>query len=186
VWCPAWEADVLKAILLVDINNLFFGVQEKFGEKARIKHSEYVKKLEDKYELIAKVAFNRQAEIRCGKFMYMLQCRGFETHTSCKQVMLPMALRLADLINQADVIVIGSNYEDCTYLMRWAKEKGKKVVCYAAKVPKAFETYCTIMEVEKDVLDDATDATKQVVMSDHVLRDGYGIISGLSDQTDRP
>lgn len=149
---------MLKAILLVDINNLFFETQGKFGEKARIKHSEYVKKLEAEYNLIAKVAFNRQAEARCGKFMYMLRCRGFETHTSCKQVMLPMALRLADLINQADAVVIGSNFEDCVYLMRWAKEKGKKVICYAAKVPKAFETDCTIMEVEKDVLDEALDA----------------------------
>lgn len=151
---------MLKAILLVDINNLFFETKNKFGPKARIKHSEYIKKLEAEYTLIAKIAFNRQAELRCSKFMYMLQCRGFETHTGCRQVMLPMALRLADLINQTDAVVIGSNFEDCSYLMRWSKEKGKKVICYAANIPKVFETHCTIMEVDSSILDITGESTE--------------------------
>lgn len=149
----------MKSILLLDINNLFHGVRSKYGETKRIQILDYVKKLEEVgHVFTAKVAFNRQPDRVCGKYMHMLACHGFETHVFCRHVMLPMALRLADLYQNADCVVIGSNLADVMILFRWLKDKGKLTKCCAVDIPLTFKQVCEVTEIEEDILETYTPA----------------------------
>lgn len=151
---------LLKTALVVDVNNLYFSVQDKFGNR-RIQMSKYVESLEKLgHTLTYKIAFSRQKPAQARAFCTLLQETGFELFFGETQIYTAMALKVADVVPTIDSLVIGSNYEEAGRILHWAKNKGKLTKCYGVKLPPRFRQFSTCMEIEEDILDEAREEAK--------------------------
>jgi hypothetical protein len=143
---------MLRTGLLLDVNNLHYAVQAKFG-KRRLMVLEYAKALEEAgHTLTFKIAYNRQPANSCAAFMGMLEQNGFECVFGCQQAAVAIALKVADMVSHVDSLVIGSNFDEMGRVFRWAKDKGKITKCFAVNIPSAFKYVAECVEVHEGLL----------------------------------
>jgi len=146
---------LLKTALILDVNNLYFGVQGKFG-KRRLQMLEYARSLEKiGHILIHKIAYSRQKPEDAQSFLSILKNNGFECHFGNTQWNVAMALRAADVVPNVDCLVLGSAYHETGRILSWAKEKGKITKCYAVDIPAFFRQFAECIEIGEDVLSEA-------------------------------
>ena len=157
-----------KTGLIVDINNLYFAIQAKFG-KRKLQIVDYVKWLEDRgHVLTYKIAYSRQRADEAPGFVSLLKANGFETHFSNTQWSVAMALRTADIVANIDCLVLGTNYQEAGRILAWAKERGKLTKCFAANIAPFFKQLCDCVEIPEEILSEVVDPTKPVELPANV------------------
>ncbi len=152
---------LLKTGLLVDLNNLYYGVQDRFGNDRRLMILEYVRFLEQSgHTLMYKVAYSRQAPRQVGGFLSMLKDNGFETNFAANHWNVSMALRAAEMVPNIDCLVIGSSHPEMGRILEWTRKHGKLTKCFSVNIPKYFRQWAETIEVTEGMLNAVTDATK--------------------------
>ena len=152
---------LLKTGLILDVNNLYFAVQSKFG-KRKLQITEYVRFLEKLgHTLVYKIAYSRQEADAVPGFVALLKNNGFETNFGNKHWGTAMALRAADIVPNVDCFVLGTNFPDASRILQWAKEKGKITKCFALSIPPFFKQFAECLEIPPEILSsEATTPTK--------------------------
>lgn len=145
-----------KTGLIVDLNNLYFGVQNKFGAARRVQMVEYVNHLKaNGHEMIHKVAYTRQKPKDMIGFATMLRNEGWELHCGNTSWAIAMALRAADMMPQVEAFVLGTNFDEAGRILQWAKTQGKHTKCFAANIPKFFKQVAECVEIPESILEPA-------------------------------
>lgn len=142
----------LKTGLIVDLNNLHQGVQERYGQR-RLMILEYVRLLESAGHMLTfKIAYSRQAARQVGAFHTLLQTNGFETHFLQTHWNVSMALRVAEMIPSIDCLVLGTANTEMGRVLEWARKQGKLTKCFALNIPKHFKQFAECVEVPEEAL----------------------------------
>lgn len=163
---------LLKTGLIVDFNNLYFSIQNKYGPK-RLQMLEYVKFLEQLgHTLTYKIAFSPQQPDKAQGFITLLKSHGFEIYYGKQNYALDMGLRCADIVPNIDSLVIGSNTKETATILSWAKEKGKITKCFACNIPPFFKEFATCIEIPENLLNAANPIPKQVELPANIPSDG--------------
>ncbi len=148
-----------KTGLICDLNNLYFGVQGKYGPSRRVQMVEYVNYLKAAgHEIIHKVAYTRQKPKDMIGFATMLRNEGWELHCGNTSWAIAMALRAADMMPQIEAFVIGTNFDEAGRILQWAKSQGKHTKCFAANIPKFFKQVAECVEIPECILEPASAA----------------------------
>lgn len=114
---------------------------------------EYARQLEQAgHTLTYKIAYSRQEPKQVRPFLAMLQANGFECHFADTEWQIAMALRAADIVQNVDCFVLGSNNHETGRILHWAKEKGRLTKCFAVNIPPFFAQFAECVEVREDVL----------------------------------
>jgi hypothetical protein len=143
----------LRTGLLVDLNDLYNRIQERFGPNRRLKILNYVHALEGcGHMLTYKIAYSRQTPRQVGPFLSMLKANGFETHFAATQWNVSMALRVAEMIPNIDCLVLGTANAEMSRALEWARRQGKLTKCFAVNIPKHFKQFAECMEVTEEML----------------------------------
>lgn len=142
----------LKTGLIVDLNNLHQGVQERYGNR-RLMILEYVRLLESAGHMLTfKIAYSRQTARQVGAFHSLLQTNGFETHFAQTLWNVSMALRAAEIVPSIDALVLGTASTEMGRVLEWARKQGKLTKCFAVNIPKHFRQFAECMEVPEEAL----------------------------------
>jgi hypothetical protein len=150
----------LRTGLLVDLNNLHQGVQDKFGNRRRLMILEYVRRLEAAGHLLTfKIAYSRQTVRQVGAFHTLLQTNGFETHFAQTHWNVSMALRVAEMVPSIECLVLGTANTEMGRVLEWARKQGKLTKCYAVNIPHHFKQFADCMEVEEGALNAVANVT---------------------------
>lgn len=148
-----------KTGLIVDLNNLYFGVQAKYGSGRRVQMVEYIEFLKAAgHEIIHKVAYTRQKPKDMIGFATMLRNEGWELHCGNTSWAIAMALRAADMMPQVDSFVLGTNFDEAGRILQWMKDKGKGTKCFAANIPRFFKQVAECVEIPECILEPANAA----------------------------
>lgn len=148
-----------KSALILDLDNLYFAVQDKFG-KRKILITEYVRVLEERgHILVHKIAYCRKAREKSADFMTMLSYNGFECHFGSPNWAVAMALRAADVVPNVDCLILGSNNPESGRILAWAKERGRMPKCFAVDIPPFFNQFAECVEVDESVLNGIANPT---------------------------
>lgn len=149
----------LKTGLIVDLNNLHQGVQERWGNR-RLMILEYVRLLESAGHMLTfKIAFSRQTVRQVGAFHSLLQTNGFETHFAQTHWNVSMALRAAEIVPSIDALVLGTANNEMGRVLEWARKQGKLTKCFAINIPKHFRQFAECMEVPEEALNAVANVT---------------------------
>jgi uncharacterized LabA/DUF88 family protein len=141
-----------RTALLVDLNNLYHAVQDKFGQR-KLMILDYARALQDAgHTLTYKIAYSRQEPKRVRSFLTMLEANGFECHFGDTKWEVAMALRAADVVPNVDCVVLGSNDYEMGRILKWSKEKGRLAKCFAVNIPTFFNQFAECVEIEEGVL----------------------------------
>lgn len=164
---------LFRTALVVDLNHLYYAIQEKFGDGRKLLISEYTKRLEDAgHTLVHKIAYSRQKENRASQFTSLLKAKGFELHFGSPQLLVSMALRTADIINNVDCFVLGSNHQEAGRILEWVRDKGKVTKCFACRIPSNFAQYAELMEIDEGLLNATCKAEQPMGVPDSLGVDG--------------
>lgn len=169
---PEMHVNYLKTGLILDINNLYFAIQGKYGQR-RLQITEYIKYLEDRNHLLTfKVAYSRQRMDNVPGFISLLKGCGFELHFGNQHWTTAIALRAADIVPNVDCLILGTNNPDSGRILTWAKEKGKLTKCFASNIPPFFKQFAECIEIPPEILSEAIKSTKQMELPADSSRDG--------------
>lgn len=143
---------MLKTAVLLSVDNLYFAIRSKYNER-KLKIEAYIKALENTGHIITyRFAYSKQKESECPAFLTMLRNNKFECHFGNTSWSIPMALRVADVINNIDALVLGSNIIDLGRILAWAKEHGKITKCFALNIPTFFKQFADCIEIDEGLL----------------------------------
>lgn len=144
---------LLKTGLLVDINNLYYSLQRKFGKGRRLKMVEYTKHLESLgLTIVHKIAYGQQVSENTVSFVTMLRNEGWEVHFGNTSWAIAMALRAADIAPNLDCFVLGTNFDQAGRILEWMKGKGKLTKCFACDIPQFFRQIAECVEIQESLL----------------------------------
>jgi len=161
---------LLKTGLILDINNLYFAIQKKHGQRT-LKITEYLKKLESRNHLLTyKIAYAKPES--SDGFVQLLHNLGFETHFWKGPYSVAMALRVADIVPNVDSLILGTNSSEATRIFQWAKSKGKITKCFAADIPPFFRQSAECIEIPPEILNAPATAAKPLELHSNVNSDG--------------
>lgn len=151
---------LLKSGLIVDFNNLYFTIQDKFGAR-QLRLEEYIKHLEGLgHILIHKVAYSPQKPERAIGFIDLLKATGFEVYFGRPHFGVHMALKAADIALNVDCLVVGSNTPDAEMILSWAKTRGKITKCFACNIPSYFKQFAQCIEIAEAQLNAVSNVPK--------------------------
>lgn len=148
------SSPLLRTGLVVDLNNLFYGVQNKYGPKRRLAFTAYAQHLEGLgHTLVHKVAYTRQNREDIIGFATMLRNEGWEVHFGNTSWAIAMALRAAEMMDNIDAFVLGTNFEEAGRILKFARDRGKLTRCFAAGVPGFFKQIAECTEIPENLLE---------------------------------
>ncbi len=118
---------MLRTALVVDNTNLYYSLRHAFGPRKLI-YERYLKAIPDCHTLLFKVLYASQDSVP--DFETSLQRQGFETHFASVDWTVPMTLRIADIIDKVDCIIIGSNNDNAAdHAMVSEQRQDRQVLC---------------------------------------------------------
>lgn len=124
----------------------------KFGNR-KLMLKEYTRALEKAgHTLTYKICYSRQEPKQVRPFLTMLQAQGFECYFGNVEWQVAMALRAADIVQNVDCFVLGSNNHETGRILAWAKEKGRLTKCFAVNILPFFAQFADCVEIREDVL----------------------------------
>lgn len=146
----------VSCLLLVDVNNLFRGIQRKFGQR-KLRLVEYARALENAgHVLLHKIVFSHQTRGSCQRFVNLLEANGFECHFDLDAWTVPAALRTAEIMHEVDTVILGSTGHEVGRILYWAKQHGKRVICFGVDIPDYMVKFAECHEITEDFLSAAT------------------------------
>lgn len=147
------SSPLLKTGLLIDINNLYYAIQHKFGKGRKLMVAEYVRFLENRgMTIVHKIAYNRQPAEQAVGFATMLRNEGWEVHFGSTSWAIAMALRAADIAPNVDAFVLGTNFEEAGRILGWMRNRGKITRCFACNIPDFFRELAECTEIPEAIL----------------------------------
>lgn len=150
----------LKTGLIVDINNLYYAIQRKFGKGRKLMMLDYTKFLEELgMQLIHKVAYSRQPADSAVGFTTMLLNEGWEVHFGSTSFAIAMALRATEIAPSVGCFVLGTNFDEAGRILKWMKERGKITRCVACDIPEFFSKFSECTEITEALLSGAVKPT---------------------------
>lgn len=148
------SSPLLRTGLIVDLNNLFFSVQSKFGQKRRLSYEKYVQHLKELgHTLVTKVAYTRQNREDIVNFATMLRNEGWEVHFGNTTWAIAMALRAAEMMPNIDSFVLGTNFEEAGRILKYARDQGKLTRSFACNIPGFFKQLGDCTEISEEILE---------------------------------
>lgn len=138
--------------VFVNSSLLFYVVQAQYkrsNPQAKIDYTAYLNHaVGDDGKLYRAFAYGAQIDNEAAGFIECLQRTGFETryvpakcvngkhHVLDTDRNIEMAVDVIRIAHRLDVVVLGSNDPDLIPLVKFIKEKGTKVVIFAARIPR--------------------------------------------------
>jgi hypothetical protein len=163
---------LLKTGLILDINNLYFAIQNRYG-KRRLQIGEYLKYLESQgHTLTFKIAYSRQKLEDAPAFVEILRSLGFEIHFGSQHWGTAMVLRAVDITPYVDCVVLGTNFQDAFRVFKWVRDHGKLTKCFATNIPAMFKEIAECVEIPSEILSDPPPATKPMELLTNSSGDG--------------
>lgn len=144
------------AAVFVDVTDLYHSL--KTSKNAKVDYVVYMNWVRETFDLrYAKAYCNQTAT----PFQKMLQAVGFEVYTGKLNHAYEMVMDVLEVAKNTDTIVLGSSAPYIPSLARRLKAMGKRVIIFAANVPKEYSTLGQIFNVEDIVLQqESTPETK--------------------------
>lgn len=130
----------------VDISDLYAQVKRVYKSRRRLDYEKYLKFVSDIGEVHCAIAYGCQKHNEADGFRHMLEKIGFETkfmriRVDPKQIGpvraewdVIIALDIASRIDCLDTIVLGSSCKALIPAIKWARERGVKVIILACSV----------------------------------------------------
>jgi uncharacterized LabA/DUF88 family protein len=169
---PLSQELVVKSVgVFVNSSLLFYVVQSEFKRvvpNSRIDYKAYLEQAIGEDRLYRAFAYGAQIENEAAGFIECLQRTGFETrYVPAKQVNgknhvldtdrnMDLALDVIRILDRLDTVVIGSNDPNLIPLVKYLKERGLKVVIFAARIPRELARAANeVREITEMVLEHA-------------------------------
>lgn len=135
------------AAAFVDVTDLYHAL--KTSKDAKIDYLKYINWLKENFDLrYVKAYCNQDAPA----FQRMLQAIGYDVFTGRYSYAFELVMDVFDVAKNHDTIILGSTGPYMPSLARRLKAAGKRVVIFAANMPKDFTTLGTLYHVEELLL----------------------------------
>lgn len=153
--------------VFVDVSNLYYCAKKKF-DKRKIDYREYLSYVKDLGEIVNATAYGCHVNDEAKGFIHCLKEIGFQTkYKAVKGYHSDTGLRhkadwdvgitidIVRLIDQFDMVVLGSADGDLTPAVEWCKEQGKDVLVLACGISKDLKEKATeYIEIPESFLED--------------------------------
>lgn len=153
-----------RAILVVDVQNLFYSVRDIYGKPARISFRHIYERCQEKYNLIdaaAYVAIGNREQTR--PFCESLKEAGFRAVTSQIKVEdkkiyetdwdVGITVSVIEKIEEFDVLILASGDGDYRHLFKYVHERGKRAVAmgFRNEISRTLEKFADeVMYLEEE------------------------------------
>ena len=141
-----------KAALVIDVRNMYTMVGRRFPGQV-LSYSAAVKALQEKLNVrfVHKVAFIMQSAGKTKHFINFLKTEGFEVHAADVTWNVEIALRCTEIIPTVDTLVLGSNYNEHSRILRFAREKGIFTYAFGTAFPPSFKSVSELIELDESL-----------------------------------
>lgn len=145
-----FKETTVKAILLVDVQNIFNGITRLHPNKV-LNYVELIRRYSEGcgLDIYARIAYGQQPEEHVPNFATMLRRNGFELNFSKTPHNIEMALKASDLINRAkvDAIILGTSYPEAGRILKYAKERGITTYAFGCGMLRFFQDLAAVWEL---------------------------------------
>ena len=145
---------MIKTGLVLDLSNLYFNIPRVFGKGSKLHVTSLLENIEKNgHTLVSKVAYSNQHADDAHRFVGLLKVHGIETFFDNTDWSIAIALKVAELCDIVDSIIICTSNIQMWRLMHYAKTRGKIVKCMSVNIPHWFKQYGQCLELSSEVIE---------------------------------